>query len=178
MKPRNKEDVKPFDLELAKAGHPICQRGLLSARVGIWDCAATYYPLIGVVSNENGSEQSAAWTTEGTCYQIGMNVPRHRDLMLAPLGYCQDGPVFAGDVLIGPDGERIELRAEDSDDCVWIEGCTWPSKEPVMPTVKADEIMLVPSVIMMSEQVVNQLLTKQLDKVIDYLVESGKVVRV
>lgn len=172
MKPRNKEDVKPFDLLMAKAGHPYGQKCLKPARIGIWDANDSHYKLVGVLENDDGKEESAEWSEFGT-YDVECQYTSYQNLVLWPLGYCQDKPVFAGDVLINGGGGEFEVCIGISQ--LILDTCGWPRKEPVMPKVKAevreDRLSLM-------QAGITHMLCNQQDEVIDYLVDSGKVVRV
>lgn len=91
----NQKDTKPFDLELAKQGHPLCTRD-----------GDTALFLAHVPSNRESQRLVVAIDNEciiyrdnGQYYQDGMT--SCFDLFLTPLGYCEGKPVFAGDVLVG-----------------------------------------------------------------------------
>jgi hypothetical protein len=42
--------MKPFDLELAKKGYPVCSRRGEDVRIICWD-ASEYHPIIGLISH-------------------------------------------------------------------------------------------------------------------------------
>ena len=56
--------MKEFDLELAKAGHPVCTRGGRKARIICFDANDKYYPIIALVEM-NGVEEVARYTNKG-----------------------------------------------------------------------------------------------------------------
>lgn len=168
MKPRNKEDVKPFDLKLVHEGHPICLLCGDEAEIAYFDME--YPHEIGGRLMNCGRWQLAAWKADGKRYPTPEN--HSADLMLAPLGYCQGKPVFFGDVLVWEGGN---ITIDEKSLGHTFDDCTWPRKEPVMPKVKTevreDRLSLM-------QAGLTHMLCNQVDEVIDYLVESGKVVRV
>ena len=56
--------MKPFDLELAKAGHPVQTRDGRAVRIICWD-AKGLHPVVGLVLLKDGQEQTYAWTKRG-----------------------------------------------------------------------------------------------------------------
>lgn len=56
--------MKPFDLEKAKAGKPVCTRDGNEARIVCFDVKSNKYPIIGLV-NINGEEYPYAFTEKG-----------------------------------------------------------------------------------------------------------------
>ena len=55
---------KPFDLEAAKAGKPVCTRGGAKARIICFD-AKSYTPIIALVTADNGEELAFFYKTDG-----------------------------------------------------------------------------------------------------------------
>lgn len=168
MKPRNKEDVKPFDLKLVRAGHPICQRDGDEAHIAYFDMGPDY-PLSGRY-DDCGEWIQEGWTAEGKTSAENEYVT---DLVLAPIGYCADKPVFSGDVLISSDGGKFKVSIDISQ--FILDRCKWPCKEPAIPQCKAE---FTEDALCIMQAGIAHMLRNQLDEVIDYLVESGKVVRV
>lgn len=186
MKPRNKEDVKPFDLDLAKAGHPVCQKNLDAAE--IIGFGGFLNGMIGFVCYER---YPAVWLSNGDCVSTDKALREETSLVLAPLGYCQDKPVFFGDVLVWEGGN---ITIDEKSLGHTFDDCTWPRKEPVMPktSISRDQLAIwidsfdapgtrtgrITRMQDVGDKFVEHLLEMQLDEVIDYLVESGKVQRV
>ena len=60
--------MKPFNLELAKEGKPVCTRDGRKARIICFDYHnknLSQYPVIALVQEKNGSENIQAFSTEG-----------------------------------------------------------------------------------------------------------------
>ena len=72
--------MKEFDLELAKAGYPVCTRDGRSARVICYDCKHPIYPLIGLVGCKNGEEYVLSYTEKGELIE---GLTYGADLMMA-----------------------------------------------------------------------------------------------
>ena len=60
----NKLNLKPFDLEAAKAGKPVCTRDGRKARIVCYDRKSENYPILALVEN-NSNEQVVKYTTAG-----------------------------------------------------------------------------------------------------------------
>lgn len=56
--------MKPFDLEKARAGHPVCTRNGLKARIICFDRRNDFYPIIALVY-DGIIEQVFTYTLEG-----------------------------------------------------------------------------------------------------------------
>lgn len=70
--------MKPFDIELAKAGHSVCLKNGKKARVICFDVKQQGYPVIALVE-EDGKEVVMSYTEKGqTCAY-----PSAYDLMMA-----------------------------------------------------------------------------------------------
>lgn len=184
MKPRNKEDVKPFDLNLVHEGHPICQMNGEDAHISYFDMDENYN--LGGRAKSGDFWRHEQWCSNGRAWIEGVS---DNDLVLAPLGYCQEKPVFAGDVLVSHRAEKLIISASMADVDFDKLCYTWPRKEPVMPKLRVDvdKIKCMPGIMAdmqwkelfdIANPVLSFVLTYQTDEVIDYLVESGKVVRV
>lgn len=71
--------MKPFDLGLAKKGHPICTRDGRKARIICWDKESKRgYPIIALVESK-GIEFTFSYTTEGLAVK---GAKRNHDLMM------------------------------------------------------------------------------------------------
>lgn len=59
--------MKPFDLELAKQGHPVCTRDGRDARIVCFDRNADQYPIVVLVKydSELDLEHTMHYTSEG-----------------------------------------------------------------------------------------------------------------
>lgn len=71
--------MKPFNLELAKAGHPVCTRDGRDARILCFDRKGVSFPIIALVSNDSG-EQIYSYDINGT--DFGDNISRASDLFM------------------------------------------------------------------------------------------------
>lgn len=87
---QNKEDMeekklnlKPFDLQKAKAGKPVYTRDGRKARIICFDLnTCSPYSVIAAVTNDSGYEEVTAYMEDG-CY-LGQNEESSRDLMMLP----------------------------------------------------------------------------------------------
>lgn len=57
--------MKPFDLEKAKAGHPVCTREGKDVRIICWDRKFGQYPIVALMFDEDGDEYLECYTEEG-----------------------------------------------------------------------------------------------------------------
>lgn len=72
--------MKPFNLEEAKAGKPVCTRGNKPARVICFDCKDKQYPIVALVVN--GYQESVyRYTAKG---KIATGFDNSLDLMMLP----------------------------------------------------------------------------------------------
>ena len=83
---QNKEDMeekklslKPFDLEAAKAGKPVCTRDGRKARIICWDKKGNY-PIVALIQDNENSEHIEYYTENGI-FSNGGN-EKNRDLMM------------------------------------------------------------------------------------------------
>lgn len=58
--------LKPFDLQAAKAGRPVCTRDGRKAKIVYFD-ANSSQPIIALVVNKEGKEQAIMYDEEGVC---------------------------------------------------------------------------------------------------------------
>ena len=81
--------MKPFDIELAKQGKPVCTRDGRKARIICFDYKgdANAYPILALISTINSSgvpsEIIAKYTEDGR-YAKYNNVENNEDLMMLP----------------------------------------------------------------------------------------------
>lgn len=85
---QNKEDMeekklnfKPFDLEAAKAGKPVCTRDGRRARIICWDKKGNY-PIVALIQDNENSEHIEYYTENGIFSNGGNG--KNRDLMMLP----------------------------------------------------------------------------------------------
>ena len=116
------KETKPFNLELAIAGHPLVTRDGRDAKF------IAYVPETWI-----GSRVIALLLNEGKhllhFYESG-NLHEYTDsesdLFLAPLGHCEGKPVFAGDELVNNSSSllcTVEVFHTN------FTQCTWPKPE-------------------------------------------------
>lgn len=112
-------NTKEFSLEMAQQGHKLSTRDGRSAKfIAYVPDVIDSHKLVVQIGDEVNR-----YPVDG---KIGMN---HWDLFLAPLGYVEGKPVFAGDTLsYGSD----TIKAAIDDNQQFLNGCKWPSKAPVV----------------------------------------------
>ena len=76
----NKLNLKPFSLEAAKAGKPVCTRGGRKARIIYFDAKGDY-PIVALIETENG-EKVVQYMIDGHCTNIISQC--YDDLMMLP----------------------------------------------------------------------------------------------
>lgn len=75
--------MKPFNLEEAKAGKPVCTRDGRPARIICFD-AAMSYPIVALVHEEEGEDGAEELIEYGDAGQFNYSVSEHRnDLFMA-----------------------------------------------------------------------------------------------
>ena len=87
---QNKEDMeekklnlKPFDLEAAKSGKPVCTRDGRKARIICFDLnTCSHYSVIAAITNDSGCEEVTAYMENGS--YLSQNEESSRDLMMLP----------------------------------------------------------------------------------------------
>lgn len=57
--------MKPFDLEKAKAGAPLCTREGFRARIICFDADNDRFPIVALLKGDNGKEYPVSFTKEG-----------------------------------------------------------------------------------------------------------------
>lgn len=74
--------MKPFDIEKAKAGHPVCTRNGRKARILCYDRDNRELRcIVALVTEPTGLEEIYTYTLKG---QISRNEETNHDLMMAP----------------------------------------------------------------------------------------------
>lgn len=100
--------LKPFNLEEAKAGKPVCTRDGRKARIICFDKKNDYYPIIALVETE-GKEYIFQYTSNGE-YLEGNENNSHSNLVMLPerkegwVNVYNDTPIY-------DTKERAELGA-------------------------------------------------------------------
>lgn len=61
--------MKPFNLEEAKAGKPVCTRDGRDVRIVCFDVKSKF-PIIAIISNEDNSENVYTYTIEGSMFPL------------------------------------------------------------------------------------------------------------
>lgn len=74
--------MKPFDLELAKKGHPVCTRGGKRARIICFDAEDPCFPLIALIKDE---KREVITTLDKMGRVWGGKMVSSRDLFMAPI---------------------------------------------------------------------------------------------
>ena len=108
------KETKPFNLELAIAGHPLTTRDGREAKFIAYVPEAGYSDKLVVLIS----------SIICTCRDDGEFPNSSFDLFLAPLGHCEGKPVFAGDELINGRGEEISIEIG----MAGLSLCTWPKQ--------------------------------------------------
>lgn len=73
--------MKPFDIELAKAGHPVQTRDGRPVRILCYDIKSEFYPIVGLVESPDGTvENPANFTNDG---RASIYTPTNLDLFMA-----------------------------------------------------------------------------------------------
>jgi len=118
--------MKSFDLDLAKQGHPICTRDGRKAKfiAHVPEALECDRLIVLVDSSVYNCRENGSWRVD--------NEPI--DLFLAPLGYVEGKPVFAGDVVL--------CRGQEFSPPIGYSGSwddlTWSKQKHVVLTRMAD----------------------------------------
>lgn len=73
--------LKPFDLEKAKQGAKVVTRDGRPARIICWDKLGDMYPLVALVKDKDGTEDTETYTLDGACV---VDQKYDLDLFMAP----------------------------------------------------------------------------------------------
>ena len=76
----NKLNLKPFDIQKAREGKPVCTRDGRKARIICFDLKNDEYPIVAAVENDS-SETLFSYTTNG---EIADGIESDKDLMMLP----------------------------------------------------------------------------------------------
>lgn len=76
--------MKPFNLEEAKAGKPVCTANGLPARILCFDKAKGDYPIVALIQAGDGKEFAESYTQAGRYYCDG-SISEERDLFMATI---------------------------------------------------------------------------------------------
>ena len=76
----NKLNLKPFDIQKAREGKPVCTRDGRKARIICFDLKNDEYPIVAAVGNDS-SETLFSYTTNG---EIADGIESDKDLMMLP----------------------------------------------------------------------------------------------
>ena len=79
----NKLKLKPFDLEAAKAGKPVCTRDGYKARIICFDAKGMHQPIVALVTQDNGVEYIETYYSNGR-FNDDINSQSGGDLMMLP----------------------------------------------------------------------------------------------
>ena len=77
---KKQSNMKPFNIELAKAGHPVCTRGGHKARIVCFDRKAKFHPIVALIEYSD-DENVVYYTNDGTNQSLGAE--SQFDLMMA-----------------------------------------------------------------------------------------------
>ena len=114
-KEENKLTLKPFDLEAAKQGKPVCTRDGRKARIICFDLKNEEYPIVAAIGNDS-SETLLCYTINGEI--VRGNYKSDKDLMMLPekktgwINIKKDGGIFKS---------REEAERNCSDDYFVVE---------------------------------------------------------
>lgn len=78
-----KPTLKPFDLEAAKAGKPVCTRDGYKARIICFDAKGMHQPIVALVTQDNGVEYIETYYSNGR-FNDDINSQSSGDLMMLP----------------------------------------------------------------------------------------------
>lgn len=104
--------MKPFDLELAKAGHPVCIRDGRKARIICFDKKDSDFPIIALLDFGN-YEAVATYTLEG---RFMWREESNKDLFMAPTkreGWINIYKTSFGSIYTGVDVYKTRQDALD-----------------------------------------------------------------
>ena len=108
--------MKPFNLEEAKAGKPVCTRDGHAARILCFDVENADYPIAALVKDSTGEEHAETYTKDGRYYSTGET--RSKDLVMLPVQYTVWVNLYAkaGDIPATGVSHRTEEQARQSAD--------------------------------------------------------------
>ena len=77
------KDLKPFSLEAAEAGKPVCTRGGRKVRIICFDAKGMHQPIIALITQDNGVEYIETYYSNGR-FNDDSNSQSDNDLMMLP----------------------------------------------------------------------------------------------
>lgn len=107
--------MKPFNLEEAKAGKPVCTTNGLPARILCFDKAKGDYPIVALIQDTAGKEFAESYTSAGKYYYDG-RISEERDLFMAPTSKTVWVNLYrnhAGKVYVGSSAMETEAEARE-----------------------------------------------------------------
>lgn len=131
------EFSKPFNILDAKAGAPYCCRDGRTAQVLKWDRNVSDYPMMGVVGK---SDDPRTWTATGSATYGAHGEEYDCDLVMLPLGFIDNKPVFVGDEYLGI--ADTPAKAEPKHAGMPFSGCKWPVPAPQYPKTLISHVVL------------------------------------
>lgn len=80
---KKKSNLKPFDIQKAKEGKPVCTRDGYKARIICFDAKGLHQPIIALVTQDNGDEYIETYYSNGR-FNDDINSQSDGDLMMLP----------------------------------------------------------------------------------------------
>lgn len=113
--------MKEFDLELAKAGHPVQTRNGKNARIICFDAKDKYYPIVALIEMMNEVEEVARYTNKG---KWCVDSDRDLDLVMTSVKHegwinvhCDiDLPFYSGIFKTKEEAERFYQQSDSNID--------------------------------------------------------------
>ena len=113
-------NLKPFDLEAAKAGKPVCTRDGANARIICFD-AKSETPIIALITTDDGTEITFDYLIDGT---FANSENPDNDLMMLP--EMKEGwAVIYKDDLLRTEKEAREQAEKSISEVIRIEKIEW-----------------------------------------------------
>lgn len=92
MKKQENNKYKPFNLEEAKAGRPVCTRNGQEVRIICFNAKSENYPIVALVKEGYSTQEYlCAYTNEGEVCRNGL---MHTLDLVMPLKRKQDGLIY------------------------------------------------------------------------------------
>lgn len=135
--PFNQKYTRPFDIAAAMDGAPYCCRNGAKATVLKWE-ARGLLPLIGYIDGGVYGESACSWSNLGF-----HTTENEKSLLMTPLFYLEDKPVFVGDelefyMMCDGSGEWVSKTVVVKDRFLENE-MRWPKPKTVYETSLTDE---------------------------------------
>lgn len=111
--------MKPFNLEEAKAGKPICTRDGRRARIICYDARSEEYPIVALVESADGGEEGCyTFADNGRYYSATECTSQqdNRDLFMAPTAKTVWVNLYrnhTGKVYVGSNTKETEAEARE-----------------------------------------------------------------